>query len=524
MNGSRRALCALATCATAWAAGPRIFYTDLTSGPKSGGQNNAGAFVTIYGYNFGTARGNSSVTVGGGRVAFYPTWSDGKITIQLGAAPATGNIIVTTTGGTSNGFPFTVRPGHIYFVATGGSDSAGGSHSAPWRTLMHARDTMRAGDIAYVMNGVAQTGDDGSGWNGSLVVRRGGTAAAPMAFVVYPNSTATIGSVNGPPNGIRAAPQDSNFPNYWIFAGFVLRGQASAIALWGATGWRVIANDLSCPNGNGSTGCMDTVESPSMAFYGNDIHDAGAADASALYHGAYFGTDSNHLDIGWNTISNVHGCRGIQIHSTPQSGEPESGQNQYDIRIHDNIIHDTQCDGIIVDTIDPAKGPVDVYNNVIYNAGKGPNNPERTGSWSCINVPGSTEHGSAGSGWVDIYNNTLYACGTFRNPPYGNANAAIMYGGHNLAIELRIRNNIIHQTGAPYLVIWNPVTQRACSASADCRWIQGSHNLFFGSGGAPRNPRITNSLDADPRFVNAAQSDFHLQPGSPASDHLGAVE
>jgi len=42
--------------AASWAATPRVFFTDLTSGPKSGGQNNAGAFITIYGRNFGATR------------------------------------------------------------------------------------------------------------------------------------------------------------------------------------------------------------------------------------------------------------------------------------------------------------------------------------------------------------------------------------------------------------------------------------------------------------------------------------
>ena len=527
MKASLLSFVALLTVAAALGvlqgASPVIFYTDLTSGPKSGGQNNAGAFVTIYGRNFGAVRGRSSVTVGGGQAAGYPLWSDTKIAIQLGAAATSGSIVATTPAGASNGAPFTVRPGNIYFVAANGSDSHSGRYNSPWQTLMHARDSMRPGDTTYAMNGVAQTGDDGSGWQTSLLLSAGGTAAAPMAFVVYPQATAAIGSTTGPPSGIRSAPRNGTFPNYWVFAGFTLRGQSAAMALWGSTGWRIIANDLSCPSGNGSGACLDTVESSSLAVYGNNVHDTGAANASALYHGAYFGTDSNHLDIGWNTIANVHGCRGIQIHSTPQSGEPSSGHNQYDIGIHDNTIHDTQCDGIIVDTVDPSKGPIAIYNNLIYNAGKGPDNPERTGGWSCINVPGSTESGPAGSGFVDIYNDTLYACGTFGGPPYGNANSAVSYSGGNPAIYLRLRNNIIYETstrlyssGVPYLVIWNPVTKKVCQASANCNWIQGSNNLFFGSGAAPRSPNIANSINADPRFVNAGQFNFHLQPGSPA--------
>ena len=45
---------------------PVIFYSDLTSGPNTGGQNNQGVFVTIWGNNFGSSQGSSSITVGGG--------------------------------------------------------------------------------------------------------------------------------------------------------------------------------------------------------------------------------------------------------------------------------------------------------------------------------------------------------------------------------------------------------------------------------------------------------------------------
>lgn len=512
---------ALAGAAAAWGMPPAVFFTDLTSGPNKGGQNDAGAFVTIYGRNFGAARRTSSVSVGGGPVASYALWSDTKIAIQLGAAAITGNIIVTTAAGVSTGAPFTVQSGNIYFVSPNGSDGNNGKYNSPWLTLMHARDTMQPGDITYAMNGVAQTGDDGSGWNTSLLLSSGGTASAPMAFVVYPNATATIGSNTGPPTGVRSAPRGGAYPNYFVFAGFILRGQGAAMALWGSTGWRIAANDFSCPNGNGAGACMDTVESSTLAFYGNTVHDTGTAAASALYHGAYFGTDSNHLDIGWNTIANVHGCRGIQIHSTPQSGEPASGQNQYDIKIHDNTIHDTQCDGIILDTIDPLKGPISIYNNLIYNAGEGPNNPEQSGDWSCIYAPGSTEYGPPGSGMVDIYNNTLYGCGTFASPPYGNSNSGISYGGGNAAIYLRIRNNIVYQTptslftsGVPYITIWNPSTGSVCADTDNCKWIQGSNNLFYGSGAAPRNTNMAASVNANPQFVNLSQWNFHLQSNS----------
>lgn len=43
--------------------------------PNTGGQDDGGAFVTVYGNNFGTIRWNSIVAVGGGQAESYPVWT-----------------------------------------------------------------------------------------------------------------------------------------------------------------------------------------------------------------------------------------------------------------------------------------------------------------------------------------------------------------------------------------------------------------------------------------------------------------
>src|SRR5438270_4989764 len=102
---------------SAQTAPPRIFFSDLESGPNSGGQNNKGVWVTLWGKGFGAAQGTSTVTVGGGAADNYPLWSDTRIIFQLGAGAATGNLAVNVPGvGSSNGLPFTVRAGNIFFV------------------------------------------------------------------------------------------------------------------------------------------------------------------------------------------------------------------------------------------------------------------------------------------------------------------------------------------------------------------------------------------------------------------------
>src|SRR5690348_14901697 len=143
---------------------PRIFFSDLDSGPNIGGQKNHGVWVTIWGKGFGAARDRSTVTIGGGGAAEYPIWTDTRITFQLGPATKSGPIIVNlkwkSGSGASNGLPFTVRPGKIYFVAVNGSDWRNGSFQSPWKTITYAKDRMSPGDVTYIRDGVAQTSED----------------------------------------------------------------------------------------------------------------------------------------------------------------------------------------------------------------------------------------------------------------------------------------------------------------------------------------------------------------------------
>jgi uncharacterized protein (TIGR03437 family) len=514
--------------ATAQTTTPALFFSDIDSGPNTGGDNNAGVYVTIYGQRFGATQGGSYVEIGGGQAYSYPLWSDTKITFQLGPAAHTGNIVVTNGGGTSNGIPFTVRAGNIYFVSVSGSDSNSGRSGSPWLTLPNAVQSISAGDTIYAMNGVTQSMDDGQGWDAALTLREEwcGTSGYNRALLAYPNASVTIGNANGasPTSGLRStdfSAGDGACGGYWTFGEIIFRGIGPVVVAGPSQQWRFIGNDISCPAADGSNGdaCFETSQASGVEFLGNNVHDAGTVAASALFQGVYFSTDSNDIDMGWNTVTNVHGCRGVQFHSSPLgSGYPNSGYNQYNLQVHDNVIHDTQCDGLILDTVDPSKGAVSVYNNVIYNAGKGPNNPEESGDWACIYVPGTTENDTPGSGSVEIYNNTFYSCGTFSTPPYNSQNGGIVEGGANPNLYVSIRNNIFYQTsGEPYLVVWNPVSGEPCADSDNCPWVQGTNNLFYGVGTETTDTiNVTNSINSDPQLVNPAAAEFQLKSNSPA--------
>ncbi len=476
----------------AWAQSPSIFYSDLVSGPNTGGQNSKGAFVTVYGKGFGATRGTSTVTIGGGAADNYPVWSDTKIAFQLGANAKTGNIVVNGSG-TSNGVPFTVRAGNIYFVSTSGSDSSAGSYTSPWKTIPHAKGAMKAGDITYVMAGVSQTSTDD--YNASLAIESAGTAASPIALVTYPGASVTIGSATGAEFAVRT-PSISGGPfAHWVLAGFILRGGNECLDLTNTNDWRIIGNDMSSPKGDGPTACVEVSDSSSnIHLLGNYIHDNSPVGASKLYHSVYFSTNTNNVEAGWNTIANNHSCRGIQFHST-------SGNNQYGLSVHDNVIHGQVCDGINFATVDPSKGAIVAYNNVIYDVGLGPDPYDGSSNYACIASPGITNAGSPGTGTVDVYNNTMYNCGSRG----GSSAGAISWSSGSP--NFRYRNNLIYaNSGEAYI-----------TSDSNTSGLSGSNNLCYGVGACPSSI-ASSSISSNPLVANATGHDFHLQATSPAID------
>ena len=493
--------CLAPDAGTAPIAGVRALFTDLLSGPNSGGQDGKGAFVTVYGNGFGAIKG--SVTIGGGAADNLPIWTNTKITFQLGAAAKTGDVVVVVPKkGASNALPFTVRAGNVVFVTSTGKDTNDGTFANPWQTIPHAKDSLKPGDIAYL--GVA-AGDKVSQlteerYKAALAMNsndgdNSGTAQMPKALVVYPGATATIGVESGIQRGILTPAITAKF-DYWVIAGLTLRGAVEAMDLQNdPLGWRVVGNDFSCPNGTGLSGCV-TGKPNQLAFYGNVVHDAAAnVPVNAItkyYHGIYF--DSSHIEIGWSVVRDGKTCRGIQFHDS-------GGPDEFDLSVHDTVIHGTVCDGLNFATVDPSQGKVEAFNNVIYDVGHGPDPADGASNYACIYVAGITNAGSAGSGTVELFNNTLYDCGSWTKD---SSAAAIGNGGANPQLKINSRNNLVlAKQGERYL-------------SGDVSLVTGSNNLLFGAGAGPTG--LTASVEADPKLKNSATQDVHLTARSPAVD------
>jgi hypothetical protein len=393
----------------------------------------------------------------------------------------------------------------------------------PWRTIPHAAQKAGAtkGNIVYVMNGVTATGDDGQGWDAALVLRTEwckGTTALPDAMVAYPGATVTIGNATGtsPGNGLRSTDFTAGggaCGGNWVFAGLQFRG-VDAVSINGpSSGWRFVGNDISNKQSNGGNGggaAWEASQASNVKFLGNNVHDVGGG-TDRLWQAVYPSTDSNHIEIGWNIIQNTKGRAGIQLHSSPIAAG--TGYAMYDITIHDNTIHDIAGEGILVDTVDPSKGAVQVYNNQVWNTGltQGGN-----AIYGATSSDFDQSHG-VGSGTVDIFGNTVYAS-------KGAAAFGSYFEVHNgQALVYRLRNNIIYSTGQPY---WDPFTSggaagwHECTStdtSKTCPNFTGSNNLVYGNGPETFNSLLSKEVSSNPLVVSTANHDFHLQSGSPAA-------
>lgn len=525
-----RLLLAVIITGCLYAAPPVILGLDLESGPKTGGENGNGAYVTIYGKNFGATRGSSTVTLNGAAVAAYTRWGDTsysglqeKITVELGSAVSTGVFVVTVGGVASNNSgTFTVRSGTIYFVATTGNNSNAGTFASPWLTIPKAKNTMVAGDISYIRNGVAANTDDGSS---SCLELNGqhGTLGNPLAIVGYPGATATIGKTTSPCElAIRSM---GNNESFWTFANVRILAVSDGTAGFAVEHWRLIDVDVQCPNGNGMAGCVGigggdaTSTSTNAKLLFSNVGPAGTTGASSTYHGIYWSLIQG-AEIGWNHIHDVRGCRAVHFFSP---GDPMGN-----ISVHDNLIHDVVCDAILfADGSDPNIGQIaesdvpagiNIYQNVIYNSGTG-DPPEGASGNFAISVQDWKSIGQSSGGTIQIYNNTMYANGTNPTAGRGGGCYAVTGGGSNPSFKGQFRNNIcvITTTNTDGQYYWqdNPTGGNCGSGlSTNCGRVFGDKNIFFGMGAMWTDANMTNKTVVDPVFTNTATHDLTLQSSS----------
>ena len=464
--------------------GPALLFTDLTSGPASGGLDGLGAFVTLYGEGFGAVRGASSVSIGGKEVARYVSWGANnavargldRIVVQPGPSAVSGDIVVTVAGRASNPLPFTVRAGNVYFVSPSrGNDANAGTYAAPWATLWRPRQTLVAGDVVYLEGGTfSQLDPEVPGWDTLLFLERSlaasGTAAAPIAYLGYPGNPPLLANAAAR-RGIYLN-QDGGPLSYYVVGNIRFGAMREALLVTGV-GQRVVGNDLS----NGGIGDKVGVfgDTSAIKVLGNRLDSNGTP--TTKFYAIYiqgFGVNRD-LDVGWNEVRNQEG-RAIQVYGHV------TGDVVDDLRIHDNVIVGSELNNVLLGGSDGANeilGTVRVTGNIIALS--------RSTEGLRVNDP---------TGTVLIENNTFV----------GNAVAQVYLEEAGTG-RVTLRNNVVAaQAGQQYYTF--------DAGQAGPTSLVPSHNLVFGAGPCPAwDPGCIN---ADPAFAGA--SDYHLQASSPAVD------
>ena len=481
---------------------PRVFFSDLDSGPNTGGQDGKGAFITLYGAGFGSARGTSTVTVGGGLGDSYPVWTDTKITIQLGALAASGDIVVHNALGDSNSVPFTVRAGRVLFVSSNGTGN--GTLASPMSPA-DAWSGMQAGDTYYFRAGT-YGGQYGSQtwarWNMTFNANHTGSAGTPIALSAYPDEAVTFTSPSASEYGNFGMVDENGVGNYITIANFTLQGGGDSVGGggWysgsdlhpGALGIRVVGNVISTRYSGSSGGSGAAMpQNDHWRILGNEFKNIGdcvPSDSNGcnLNHAIYAQLCSSDLDIGWNYFHDLIMGHVVMVHMDIKC-------SYYDVRIHDNVLVSTNAINTRGISLSNMNGDSygSIYNNILYNLGQ---------NFAALSIY---------NGNWKVYNNTFYNI---------HSESGILwlsnYGGGAAASTAQVYNNIFYSEGpaTPYVA---PVDGASWSQ------LTVSNNLYFNNGSGPTQD--ANALNANPLFVNPSAGDFHLQANSPAVDHGSAA-
>ncbi len=543
---------------------PIVLYTDIISGPNTGGENNKGIYLSVFGKNFGTSGLGTSTKVFINNVEVdnyrYLGASKGRtdiqqITVQIGAIgnPAAGSplpIKVSVNGIDSNtDKTFIVNPGNIYFVNNvSGVDTAdtttGGTFAAPFKTVQKSAGA----NINFAITSAASAGAWGRVRAGDFIVIRGtGTpytvnqaTGANVGFNGYffralNKSGCAIGTLCPLGGGTTSGPITlMGYPAEDVFINdpYAATGGAGAISSASSTRiqegkghWITIANlRVESGNSNGAVNtqaggsnwrivnneltCADAVNNPA-AFAGGIAGNAGAAamapgpSQGSFYLGNYVHDVFSGPDAGIGRI---------QAHPLQHHGIYIDGSGIYDVGY--NRIENIRGGNGLQTYTDGTNGTpfvdgVSFHHNVIRNVAKhGINIADQTRNGIKIwnNVVYDIDQAGLRfntTNLVDakIYNNTFYNTNRI-----GSASIGSIQNDWNLGPNaVDIRNNIFVPINGIY----------SYSGFAGAGTV--TNNLWFGGTGTnPASTYSTSSLTVNPLFVSTAN--FRLSGGSPAID------
>ena len=444
-----------------------------------------------------------------------------------------------------------------FYVSTTGVDSNPGTQTAPWRTIQHAADTVRAGSTVNVRGGVYQ----------ELVIIKASVKATDgfFTFRSYPGETAVLDAEHFAPDG-RSAIWTIHNKSYVRIEGFEIRNYRTAEH-------RLVPLGISVMGAGSHIELLkNNVHHIEQTFNGRDAPGHGANGFGIAVYGTDAKTPISELVLDGNEVHHL------------KTGSSESlvvNGNVTNFRITHNVVHDNNNIGIDVigfertapdPAVDQARDGV-VSGNLVYSiTSRG--NPAYGNEQNSdgIYVDGGTrilieqnvmhdvdfgielasEHKDRSTSYITARNNLIYHCHT----------AGVSIGGyaperghtdHSTVVNNTFYENDTSRTGSgEFQMQWNMAdnvfANNVVYAGADCLIavnksqvekqqppVTIDHNLYYcasGSNGSKWEQfpaRVTgfdnyvrltgsdrHSRFLDPHFVDAAANDFHLRSDSPA--------
>jgi hypothetical protein len=347
-----------------------------------------------------------------------------------------------------------------YYVATTGSDSSSGSSSAPFKTIQKAADIVSAGDTVYVRGGT---------YANVWVHQKNGTSSAWIAFKPYPGETVIIdtfknGRYENGNNCFTLGGSSYLEINGFRFTSSDPRGDSQEFSEYSQT----------LPAGGIKIDMAGGVYSSHIKIYNNTFYHLGGGGIGATKL-------SHNVEIAGNNLYNIGlSHRGYCMYL-----------QGYDYLVSKNIMHDCYGHALHVYS-DYAEQPYNftVEKNIAYNSGHSDYGAGYS-EWGAAGV-------TAGDGLLVWANNSTVK----NNIVYGNLGDGIDI---NRSTDTVYNNTSYNNDGRGLNIKTSGHTIRN-----NISYLNGSgDNIISGN-------TASNNLNANPNFINASSSDFHLASNSPA--------
>ena len=547
-------------------AAPTQLYTDVTSGPSTGGENNNGMYLSVFGKGF-SASGAGTTTkmyLDNIEVSTYISLgtSRGRTDVQqlatqigaLGGMPnGTSLSIKVVTNGNIAADPstltFKINPGAIYFVSLNGDDTTGAPNDIthPYRNVQqtinnNSNDPAIGCTIKAGLQPVSTAGVWGLIVPGDVIVMRGGlwtnshqTGDDFFLRVQNKSGTPATGAIQTGPITLMGYPSEN------VQISQVLTANTATAPGGGITSADSARQSIGCGAGMTITnlqiesgrndGMISTQAGYNLnAFNGTNwrIVNNEMTGKSATYNqnakGAGATGSGNGIVIVGNHVHDVYCGQKIFGDNGPlqNHGVYIDGTGSYEVAYNniENIFGGNGIQTFSSSGTDITN--VKIHHNLVHDVNKfGLNiSAQSTTGFSIYNnviyntaLSGLALQASSGSplSGAKIYNNTIFntVIGPFGLTSAGN-HGVVLDNGSLISTSLDMRNNIfVASPGTAY--VSGPLLGFGTF----------TNNLWFGGiGPYPDSSVTTSSLSLDPLFVSTTSTppDLHLRASSPAVD------